>query len=134
MTHLKLRHGLLTLATAALTLPAASAIAADVTPQTTTASATFIAKSAADSRIREGAKAFKRGDFERSISYSRSALKQSLSRKRAAIAHSNLCAAYASIGEMEKASASCHAALELRPGYEPAVTNKAALTIRLANK
>ena len=131
MTNSRLKHGLLTLTAAVLAFPAASAMAADAAPQTT---ATFVAKSAADGQIRAGAKAFKQGQFERSITYSRAALKSSLSSKRAAIAHSNLCAAYASIGEMDKASTACASALELRPGYEPALTNKAALTVRLAQK
>lgn len=131
MTHLKLRHGLLTLATAVLAFPAASAMAADAVPPTSTA---FVAQSAADAQIRAGAKAFRKGEFERSITYSRRALKSSLSSKRAAIAHSNLCAAYGSLGDMEKAATSCASALELRPGYEPAVTNKAALTVQLAQK
>ncbi len=131
MTHFRLRHGLLSLAIAAFTFPAASAMAADTAPQ---APASFSVQSAADAGIRAGARAFKKGDFTRSISLSRAALKGSMSNKRAAIAQSNLCAAYGSMGDMEKASSACAEALTLRPGYAPAIENKAALTVQIAKK
>lgn len=131
MTNFKVSHGLLSLTAAVLTLPAVSAMAADVTPQT---SASFVVKSSADSHIRSSARAFKRGNTEKSIRYSHLALKSGLSPKRAAIAHSNLCAAYAVLGDMEAASEACDTALELRPDYEPAITNSSALTVKLAQK
>lgn len=133
MTKLSLKHGLIGLTAAALTFSASSAMAADVTPQAQ-AQATFTAKSAADTNIRLSAKAFRAGDFQRSVKYSNLALKSSISSKRAAIAQSNLCAAHAKLGQMNEASAACAAALELRPNYAPAIENKAALTIRLAQK
>lgn len=131
MTKFKLSHGLLSLTAAVLALPAASAMAADVTPQT---SASFVVKSSADSHIRSSARAFKRGDTEKSIRYSLRALKSGLSAQRAAIAHSNLCAAYAVLDDMENAAEACDTALKLRPDYKPALTNSAALTVRLAQK
>lgn len=133
MTHLSLKHGVIAIAAATLTFSASSAMAADVTPQAQT-QATFTAKSAADTNIRLSAKAFRTGDFQRSVKYSKMALKSSISNKRAAIAQSNLCAAHAKLGQMSEASAACTAALELRPNYTPAINNKAALTIRLAQK
>lgn len=131
MTHLNFRTGLLTLAAMTLTFPAASAMAADVSAP---AASSFIVKSAADDNIRRAAKAYKKGEIETSIRINRRALNSSLSAKRAAIAHSNLCASYATIGEMDKAQAACAAALELRPDYAPAMANKAALTVKLAQK
>ena len=52
----------------------------------------------------------------------------------AAIAQSNLCAAYAAMGDMDDAKAACDAAIELRADYAPAIANKTALTVKLAEK
>lgn len=131
MTYTSLKKaGLATLAALAITatLPAASAMAADAPTNG------FVVKSTTDGRIKLGVKAFKKGDFERSASYNRQAIKASLSRKKTAIAQSNLCAAYAKLDLMDEAQTACTAALELRPDYAPALANKAALTIRLAQK
>lgn len=110
---------------ATLILPAASAMAAD---------STFAAKSASDSNIRASAKAFNKGDYAKSVAFSKAALRATSSKKRQAIAHTNLCAAYAELGHMDMAKANCDAALELRPGYNLAESNKAALTVKLAQK
>lgn len=131
MTYATLKKaGLATLAAIAMTatLPAASAVAADAP------SANFVVKSTTDARIKLGVKAFNKGDFERSASYNRQAIKASLSRRKTAIAQSNLCATYAALDMMDDAQTACTAALELRPDYAPAQANKAALTIRLAQK
>ena len=131
MTYLTLKKaGLATLAALAITaaLPAASAMAADGP------ASEFVVKSTTDGRIKLGVKAFKKGNFEKSASYSRQALKASLSRKKTAIAQSNLCAAYAKLDMIDEAQTACSAALDLRPDYAPAQANKAALTIRLAQK
>jgi len=131
MTYPKLtKTKLAILATLAITttLPAASAMAAD--PSTHS----FVVKSTTDGKIKIGVKAFKKGNFEKSIRITQSALNSSLSPKKAAIAHSNLCAAYAKLNQLDKAKQACSAALELRPSFEPAKINKTALTIRLAQK
>ena len=109
-------------------LPTSSAMAADVPAEG------FVVQKTTDGRIKLGVKAFNKGDFEKAIRVTRSALNTSLSPKKAAIAHSNLCAAYAKIERLEKAQQACAAALELRPDYEPAKINKASLIIRLAEK
>lgn len=111
-----------------LTLTSASAMASDKTASTPG----FQVTSAATSHIRSGAKAFKKGEYAKSAMYSRVAIQSSLSNRREAIAQSNLCAAYGAMGEMENARLACISALELRPGYEPAIANKAALTYKLA--
>jgi len=109
-------------------LPTASAMATDAP------AGNFVVQKTTDGRIKLGVKAFKKGDFEKTVRVTRSALNTSLSPKKAAIAHSNLCAAYAKLEMFDEATQACSAALELRPGYEAAVTNKASLTIRLAQK
>jgi len=110
------------------TLPTASAMATDAP------AGNFVVQKTTDGRIKLGVKAFKKGDFEKTVRVTRSALNTSLSPKKAAIAHSNLCAAYAKLEMFDEATQACSAALELRPDYEAAVTNKAVLTIRLAQK
>ena len=131
MTYATLKKAsLATLAALAITatLPAASAMAAEA------AANNYVVKSTTDGRIKLGVKAFKKGNFERSVSLHEQAVRASLSRRKTAIAHSNLCAAYAKLEMMDEARNSCAAALELRPDYAPAQANKAALTIRLAQK
>lgn len=131
MTYATLKKaGIATLSALAFTaaLPAVSAMAADAP------ASEFVVKSTTDGRIKLGVKAFKKGDFEKSASYSRQALNASLSRKKTAIAQSNLCAAYARLDMIEEAQTACSAALELRPDYAPAQSNNAALEIRLAQK
>lgn len=131
MKHSIVKLGVAIIAVAGLSLPAASAMAAEATSPV---HATFTVKSAADNHIRSGATEYKKGNYERSIAYSQAALKSSLSPKRAAIAHTNLCAAYANLGDLEKAEDACDQALKLRPNYEAAQANKAALRVQLAAK
>ena len=131
MTNLVLKTAFAGIAMLGMTLPAASAMAADTSAP---AVSEYVVASGGDSLIRSGAKAFKRGNAERAVTLTRAALKGNLSSKRAAIAQSNLCAAYASLGDMESAKTACDTALELRPDYEPAQNNKAALTYQLAQK
>ena len=77
-------------------------------------------------------KAFKKGDFQRSAKMSEAAIKNKISKRRQAVAQSNLCAALGELGQFEDAANACDTALELRPGYATAEANKSALTIRLA--
>lgn len=95
MTHTLLKSTFIGLALIATSLPVASAMAADVSAPT---ASEFVVKSSADRNIRSSAQAFKKGNVEDSIAYSKRALRSSLQTKRAAIAHSNLCAAYAVLG------------------------------------
>jgi len=93
---------------------------------------TFTVTKAADNYITASVKAFKKGDFDRSAKFSEAAINNKISKRRQAIAQSNLCAALGEMGEFEKAGEACDTALELRPGYAPATANKNALTVRLA--
>jgi len=122
------RTGLVTLAalTLSLTLSAASAMAAEAPV------GNFNVTSTTDGLIKLGFKAFKKGDYSRAIKMSEQATRSPLSKRKIAIAQSNLCASYAKLDMMDKAQKACDAALELRPDYAPAQANKAALTIRLA--
>lgn len=109
-----------------LTLPAASAMAAEAPAHS------FQVKSSSGSTISAGAKAFKKGQYAKSAMFSRAAIKSSLSHRREAIAQSNLCAAYGAMGEMENARLACKAALDLRSDYAPAIANTKLLTVTLA--
>jgi len=97
-------------------------------------SADLKVQTSTDYYVKKGAKAFNAGDFDAAIGYSNKALESGLSDKRQAIAYSNICAANAAMNQMDAAAKACETALELRPGYAPAETNKAALTIMLAQK
>ncbi len=109
-------------------LPAASASATDAN------TGNFIVQKTTDGRVKLGVKAYKKGDYEKAVRVTRSALKTAMSPKKAAIAQSNLCAAYAQLEMLDQAQEACAAALELRPNLEAAEINKASLTIRLAQK
>ncbi len=124
-----IRKTLLTLAATSLMIPA-FAFASDTAPNANS----FIVKSSADSMTRIAAKAYKKGDYARTVGYSKRALKAGLSTNRQAIAYNNICAAEAQLGDMIAASEACTKALELRPDFEPAKVNKAALTVMMAKK
>jgi len=127
-TKMTIRKTLLTLTAATLLLPAA-ALASDATPNHNLA-----VKTTTDYHVKQSAKSFKKGEFERSARYATKAINSSMSDKRKAIAFTNLCAANAAMGDMTAAKEACDEALVLRPGYAPAENNKAALTIMLAQK
>ncbi len=82
--------------------------------------------------VRVAVKAFKKGDYERSVRLNQQALRKGLSSSRASVAQSNICASYAMLGELEKAGEACQAALDLKPDNDVASANKAALTVRMA--
>ncbi|WP_371396704.1 hypothetical protein [Fretibacter rubidus] len=110
--------------TAGFLLSAGSAFAADTQG--------FTAATAADPKIRTAASEFKRGDFAKSIAFSKAALNSKMKKSKQAVAQSNLCAAYGAMGELDLAKAACDAALSIRPNYAPAMTNRAALAVRFA--
>lgn len=92
----------------------------------------FQAASASDAKIRVGATAFKKGDFKKAAVFNQAALDGRLSPKKKAIAQSNLCAAYAELGQMGAAKTACDTALALRPSFAPAQHNAKALSVKLA--
>ena len=109
-----------------------SAFALTATSAFATDTQGFTAATAADPKIRTAATEFKRGDFKKSAAFSRAALKGSLKKSKQAVAQSNLCAAYGALGELDLAGKACDAALAIRPNYAPAMTNKAALAVKVA--
>ena len=131
MTNSINRLAIALIATAGLALPAASAMAADAP---TAAPVSFSVKTTTDYNVRAGVDAFRKGNFERSVAYNEAAIKSRMSAKRKAVAQSNLCAALANLGELEKAEAACDAALELRPDLKEAAQNKSALNFKLVQK
>ncbi len=125
---------------AALTLCAIGAIAilpasamADETKRNDSIEYTdFNVTKATNGAVRLGIKAYSKGDYARSVALHKSALRQGLSSRKAAIVQSNLCASWAKLGDYVQAEIACEKALELRPGYEPAKANMERLTIKLA--
>lgn len=111
---------------------AAISMIAPVTAFAADAPSGLTVKSTTDAYVKMSVSAFKKGDFQKSADYSRRALKSSMSKKRQAVAYSNLCAAEAALGNTDAAGEACAAALELRPGYKLAEANQSALTILLA--
>jgi len=117
-------------------LPVASANAVNNPAQSVESSLipSFQVMSTTDGKIRSSVRAFKKGEYNKAIKYNQAALNSRLSKRKAAIAQSNLCAAYAMLGQMTEAKAACDIALDLRPDYAPALANKAALVFRLTQK
>lgn len=92
----------------------------------------FNVTKATNGAVKLGIKAYHKGDYAKSVALHKSALRQGLSSRKAAIVHSNLCASWAKLGDYVQAETACETALELRPGYEPAQANMDRLTIKLA--
>lgn len=122
----------LVLGTAALTLPA-SAMANEGAVETTTPTE-FQVVSTSNGLVRDGVKAYKKGDFEKSVALNKAVIRIRPSKRKIAVAQSNLCAGLAMLGNLEQAETACDEALRLRPGFEPAQSNKTLLAIKLAQK
>lgn len=114
----------------ALAVPAATSFAADKAGAAVQTD--FVATTATDGRIREGASAFRRGEFKKAAVFTQAAINGRLSPAKKAIAQSNLCAAYGALGQMEAAKTACDTALALRPNLAPALQNRSVLSVKLA--
>ncbi len=75
--------------------------------------------------IGAAATAFERGDYAKSITFSRYALKQGLKKSRKATTYSNLCAALGAQGNFGEALTACNSALEIAPQNWQAYENRA---------
>ncbi len=75
--------------------------------------------------IGAAATAFEKGDYSKSITFSRYALKQGLKKSRKATAYSNLCAALGAQGSFGEALTACNSALEIAPQNWQAYENRA---------
>ena len=93
--------------TLSVTLPTASAMAAEAPTGNFTVSKTT------DGLIKLGVKAYKRGVYKRAVKMNEQALRSSLSKRKLAIAQSNLCASYAKLDKMDEA----HSAVQRRLNY-----------------
>lgn len=118
---------------ASLILPA-SAMAGEAGEKPVAVATDYQVKSSSNSLIKSGVKAFKNGDYARSVGLNKAVIKIRPSRLKTAIAQANLCASYAKLEKMEQASDACEAALKLRPGLEVAQANQGLLRTRLAQK
>ena len=124
---------LFTLTAATFLLPT-SAMAGEKTNALVSAATDYQVKSSSNGLIKSGVKAFKRGDYAKSVALNKAVIRIRPNRMKTAIAQANLCASYAKLEDLELASAACDAALALRPGLDVASSNKALLRTRLAQK
>lgn len=137
LRHLKIgaitRGGLFTLTAATFFLPA-SAMAGEKTNAPAASATDYQVKSSSNGLIKSGVKAFKRGDYAKSVALNKAVIRIRPNRMKTAIAQANLCASYAKLDDLELATAACDKALALRPGLDVATVNKALLRTRLAQK
>jgi len=103
---------------------AVPALASDSAPQ-------FGVQTNATRSIASSATEFRKGDFSKSITYSRHALKQGLKKSRKATAYSNLCAALGADGQFEDAKQACDKALKIAPQNAQAQVNRRAVTAHM---
>ena len=109
-----------TIAAALFAAMASPALAADSSLQ-------FTVESNATRSISSSASAFQKGDFRKSATFSKYALKQGLKKSRKAAAYSNLCAALGAQDEFESAKEACDRAIELNPKNWRALSNRAVI-------
>jgi len=112
----------------------ASAMAGENTGATLTTTTQFEVTRTTDGVIKLGVKAFKKGDYAKSVALNKAALRNGLSKRKKAVAQSNLCASWAMLGDLVQAEKACEAALDLRPDYNAARANMDLLTVKLAEK
>jgi len=137
MTYMKTQIANITLSAMTLgcvALLPASAMADEKTAETVTAESSFNVALTTDGVVKSGVKAYRKGDFEKSIALHNAAIRGRMSKRKTAVAQSNICASWAMIGDLSKAEEACEAALELRPDYAPALANMELLNIKLAQK
>ena len=87
----------------------------------------FSVESNATRSIRSAATAFEKGQFSKSASFSKYALKQGLKKSRKTAAYSNLCAALGTQGEYDDALEACDKAIDLAPQNWRALSNRAVI-------
>jgi tetratricopeptide (TPR) repeat protein len=126
--------GTVLILTSATVLLPASAMADEVNVAPIASATDYQVKTSSNGLIKSGVKAFKRGDYAKSVALNKAVIRIRPNRMKTAIAQANLCASYAKLDDLELASAACDAALDLRPGLDVAKSNKALLRTRLAQK
>lgn len=127
----------ITIISTGLALSAQSAGAQTPTPQNTAIKANvahqapeFFVASNATRAIQNAAKAFHRQKYDKSVAYSRYALRQGLKTSRRTIAYSNLCAALGAKGAYEKAIDACNLAIQTDPENWRAIYNRGVVYAR----
>ena len=113
--------------TVAVAAPAIAGETVGVAPQ-------FSVSSNATRSIGSAASAFEKGNFSKSVSFSRHALKQGLKKSRKTVAYSNLCAALGAQGEYGEAIEACDSAIKIAPTNWQAYSNRAAANWLSGNK
>lgn len=123
--------GLSLIALCCTALIPASAMAGE---KATTPATQFEVTRTTDGVVKAGVKAFHKGDYAKSVALNKTAIRNGMSKRKRAVAQSNLCASWAMLDNLAQAEKACKAALELRPDYGPARANIDLLTIKLAQK
>ncbi len=81
--------------------------------------------------LNDGAQALLAGDIEEGVRLSLLGLARATNNRERVAAHSNLCAGYVQLGDLDAALMHCDAALELNERYWRAMTNRALVYIKL---
>ena len=111
-----------------------SAMAGDKTVEAPATITQFDVATTTNGVVKSGVKAFKKGDYAKSVALHKAAIRGRMSKRKTAVAQSNLCASWAMLGDLVQAEKACETALELRSDYEPALANMELLNIKLAEK
>ncbi len=106
----------------------ANIVAASETSNSETSATTpqFTAQHSTKRVVNKGFSAYTKGDFSKSVAYSRYALQQGLKKSHKTIVYNNLCAALGTQGRYADAVEACDKALELTPANWQAYSNRAA--------
>lgn len=126
--------GLSAIALTCTALIPASAMAGEKTADITTSITQFEVARTTDGVVKASVKAFSKGDYAKSIALNKAAIRRGMSKRKTAVAQSNLCASWAMLGDLVQAEKACETALDLRPDYKPARANMDLLTLKLAEK
>ncbi len=94
--------------------------------ETTAATPQFTAQHSKKRVVNKGFSAYTKGDFSKSVAYSRYALQQGLKKSHQTIVYNNLCAALGMQDRYDDAVEACDKALELTPTNWQAYSNRAA--------
>jgi len=86
----------------------------------------FTAQQSTKRVVNKGFSAYTKGDYSKSVAYSRYALQQGLKKSHQTVVYNNLCAALGTQGRYDAAIKACDTALELAPSNWQAYSNRAA--------
>lgn len=121
-------------ALACIAILPASAMAGETAAEPAAAATEFNVALTTNGILKSGVQAYKRGDYSKSVAMHKAAIRSRMSKRKTAVAQSNLCASWAMLGDYVQAEKACDTALELRPDYGPAQANRELLGVKLAAK